>query len=75
MRRTGHLQVKGSAGRRRWHALWRDAEGRHQRAGSRACEAGRATSSPTTSAASSEWRSPERVRLQFEASGDDFTSA
>jgi len=31
MRPSGHLQVKGSAGRRRWHALWRDAEGRHQR--------------------------------------------
>jgi integrase len=31
MRVTGHLQVKGSPGRRRWYALWRDAEGRHQR--------------------------------------------
>jgi hypothetical protein len=31
MRPTGHLQVKRSPGRRRWHALWRDAEGRHQR--------------------------------------------
>jgi integrase len=31
MRPTGHLQVKGPPGRRRWHALWRDAEGRHQR--------------------------------------------
>lgn len=31
MRVTGHLQVKGSPGRRRWYALWRDSEGRHQR--------------------------------------------
>ena len=31
MRPTGHLQIKGEAGRRRWYALWRDAEGRHQR--------------------------------------------
>jgi integrase len=31
MRPTGHLQVKGSPGRRRWYALWRDADGRHQR--------------------------------------------
>jgi integrase len=28
---TGHLQVKGLRGNRRWYALWRDAEGRHQR--------------------------------------------
>ena len=32
MRPSGHLQVRASAsGVRRWHALWRDAEGRHQR--------------------------------------------
>lgn len=31
VRPTGHLQIKGSAGHRRWFALWRDAEGRHQR--------------------------------------------
>jgi integrase len=31
MRATGHLQVKGAAGARRWSALWRDAAGRHQR--------------------------------------------
>jgi integrase len=31
MRPTGHLQVKGPPGRRRWYALWRDADGRHQR--------------------------------------------
>ncbi len=31
MRPTGHLQVKGPAGRRRWYALWRDADGRHQK--------------------------------------------
>jgi integrase len=28
---TGHLQVKGAAGSRRYFALWRDADGRHQR--------------------------------------------
>jgi integrase len=28
---TGHLQVKGGRGSRRWFALWRDADGRHQR--------------------------------------------
>ncbi|HMJ35385.1 MAG TPA: tyrosine-type recombinase/integrase [Baekduia sp.] len=28
---TGHLQVKGERGSRRWFALWRDADGRHQR--------------------------------------------
>ena len=27
---TGHLQVKGGRASRRWYALWRDAEGRHQ---------------------------------------------
>jgi integrase len=27
---TGHLQVKGGRGSRRWFALWRDAGGRHQ---------------------------------------------
>jgi integrase len=32
MRPTGHLQVRRSArGVHRWHVLWRDAEGRHQR--------------------------------------------
>src|SRR5919202_5375576 len=30
-RPTGHLQVKGPKGRRAWFALWRDADGRHQR--------------------------------------------
>ena len=30
VRPTGHLQVKGGAGRRRYFALWRDADGRHQ---------------------------------------------
>ncbi len=30
-RATGHLQVKGKRGRRSYYALWRDAEGRHQR--------------------------------------------
>lgn len=31
VRATGHLQVKGPRGARRYYALWRDAEGRHQR--------------------------------------------
>ena len=31
VRPSGHLQVKGEAGKRRYFALWRDAEGRHQR--------------------------------------------
>src|SRR5579862_7741135 len=30
-RPTGHLQMKGGPGRRRYFALWRDADGRHQR--------------------------------------------
>jgi hypothetical protein len=30
VRPTGHLQVKGGAARRRYFALWRDADGRHQ---------------------------------------------
>jgi integrase len=30
-RPSGHLQVKGPKGRRAWYALWRDADGRHQR--------------------------------------------
>ena len=30
-RPTGHLQVKGAKGRRAWYALWRDADGRHQK--------------------------------------------
>jgi integrase len=30
VRPTGHLQIKGAAGRRRYFALWRDADGRHQ---------------------------------------------
>jgi hypothetical protein len=30
VRPPGHLQVERGAGRR-WHALWRDADGRHQR--------------------------------------------
>jgi Phospholipase_D-nuclease N-terminal len=30
-RPSGHLQVKGPTGRRAWYALWRDADGRHQR--------------------------------------------
>jgi integrase len=30
-RPSGHLQVKGKAGNRRYYALWRDADGRHQR--------------------------------------------
>src|SRR5690242_710780 len=31
VRPTGHLQVKGARGSRSFYALWRDAEGRHQR--------------------------------------------
>ena len=31
VRSTGHLQVKGTAGSRRYYARWRDADGRHQR--------------------------------------------
>ena len=31
VRATGHVQVKGDAGNRRYFALWRDADGRHQR--------------------------------------------
>ena len=31
VRASGHLQVKGERGARRYYALWRDAEGRHQR--------------------------------------------
>jgi hypothetical protein len=30
-RPSGHLQVKGEQGRRTWYALWRDADGRHQK--------------------------------------------
>jgi integrase len=30
VRPTGHLQIKGAAGRRRYFVLWRDADGRHQ---------------------------------------------
>jgi len=30
-RPSGHLQVKGPKGRRAWFALWRDADGRHQK--------------------------------------------
>ncbi len=30
-RATGHVQVKGPPGRRGYYALWRDANGRHQR--------------------------------------------
>lgn len=28
---SGHLQLKGPRGRRAWYALWRDANGRHQK--------------------------------------------
>jgi integrase len=31
VRSSGHLQIKGAAGKRRYYALWRDADGRHQR--------------------------------------------
>jgi len=31
IRPTGHVQVKGAAGSRRYYALWRDADGRHQK--------------------------------------------
>src|SRR3954469_19110441 len=31
VRPSGHLQVVDRGGGRRWHALWRDAEGRHQK--------------------------------------------
>ena len=31
VRPTGHLQVRGEAGNRRYFALWRDADGRHQK--------------------------------------------
>jgi hypothetical protein len=31
VRPSGHLQVVDPGTGRRWHALWRDAEGRHQR--------------------------------------------
>jgi integrase len=31
VRPSGHLQVVERAGGRRWHALWRDADGRHQK--------------------------------------------
>ena len=30
-RPSGHLQVTGPKGRRAWYALWRDADGRHQK--------------------------------------------
>ncbi len=30
VRPTGHLQIVDRDGGRRWHALWRDADGRHQ---------------------------------------------
>lgn len=32
IRPTGHAQVKGKRGARRYYAMWRDAEGRHQKA-------------------------------------------
>jgi hypothetical protein len=28
---SGHLQIKGPRGKRGWFALWRDANGRHQK--------------------------------------------
>ena len=31
VRPTGHLQIKGPPERRVWYALWRDADGRHQK--------------------------------------------
>jgi hypothetical protein len=31
VRPSGHLKVRNSATGQRWHALWRDAEGRHQK--------------------------------------------
>jgi len=31
VRPSGHLQVKGAPGKRQYYALWRDADGRHQR--------------------------------------------
>src|SRR6185312_7396068 len=31
VRPSGHLQVVDRGGGRRWHALWRDADGRHQK--------------------------------------------
>jgi hypothetical protein len=31
VRPSGHLQVVDRGSGRRWHALWRDADGRHQR--------------------------------------------
>jgi hypothetical protein len=31
VRPTGHLQIKGGPHGRVWYALWRDADGRHQR--------------------------------------------
>jgi hypothetical protein len=31
VRPSGHLQVVDPGTGRRWHALWRDAEGRHQK--------------------------------------------
>ena len=31
VRPSGHLQVVDPGGGRRWHALWRDADGRHQK--------------------------------------------
>ncbi len=31
MRPTGHVQIKGTRGARAFYALWRDADGRHQR--------------------------------------------
>src|SRR3954466_13410745 len=31
VRPTGHLQIKGGPHGRVWYALWRDADGRHQK--------------------------------------------
>ena len=31
VRPTGHVQIKGTRGARAFYALWRDADGRHQR--------------------------------------------
>ena len=70
-RPTGHIQVKGARGTRAFYALWRDADGHHQRKLGPAWvkDSGRRTTRGAVRWAARDGRKPEGYLTQADADG------